>query len=478
MILKLLYAAFYVFLLRFIWKLGRWIGDLEYQRRLCSRIPGPESLPLIGSLHKVPKDDSKVEEWFVEEANKVIRSGGNVMKLWICHELRIYLLDSEAVKPLINSTEEIVKGRDYGTIKRWMGEGLLTSHGDKWVRQRKLLTPAFHFAKLEEYSGLIDDHVQKFVEILSHKADGQEINFHHYVKYLTLDIIMQTTMGVNLDLQEQNDHPYVKAVDKFADLELRIIQNPFLHLPGAMWLSGIESEMRKTIKILKSFSSQIINERLKSNRTKAKKRPDFLDLLLEQMDSEELTENVDTFLFAGHDTTAHAISWTIWCLATNPSAQDRLYVELSENTNLRESKYLDAVIKESMRLYPPVPFVERQLKAEMQIGKHRLPRGSNVVIPQLLLHHNEKIFNDHWSFDPNRFLNDRVYPPTSYLPFSAGLRNCIGQRFAMIEVRCVLAHLIRNFEFSSDYQMQDNWTLAEMVLRPGIGIPTRLHKRL
>ncbi|KAI6243300.1 hypothetical protein M3Y99_00124100 [Aphelenchoides fujianensis] len=492
MIWNVLWAVALVLLGRWLWNTAKWLLELEYKRRMCSEIPGPSTLPLIGSMHLFPKELEKIEPFMIEECNKVIRAGGNVMKLWFAHQLRLYLLDSEAVKHLTSSNTELVKGEDYAIVKRWMGEGLLTSDGEKWARARKLLTAAFHFAKLEEYADVIDEHVREFVAILEKRADGQEIDFFHYVKYLTLDIIMQTTMGVNLNLQADNNHPYVKAVQRFSELELKVMMEPLLQLPGAMWLSGFEMELRRTIRTLKAMSTNVIKERLKLQQEEEaicegqrKRRLDFLDLLLEQLNGghmslQEVHENVDTFLFGGHDTTAHALSWIIWCLATNPDHQKRLHDELVEHfghsdaefktSRVKELKFFDAVIKEAMRCYPPVPFVERQLKEEMQIGEHRLPKGACVVIPQMFLHHNEKAFPDHWTFDPERFLDGRDIPPNAYLPFR--------MRFAQNEIRCTLAHLVHNFEFRADLPMTANWTIGEMVLRPGIGIPVRLTKRL
>ncbi|KAI6170769.1 Cytochrome P450 [Aphelenchoides bicaudatus] len=196
---------------------------------------------------------------------------------------------------------------------------------------------------------------------------------------------------------------------------------------------------------------------------------------------------VDTFLFAGHDTTSHSISWTVWCLATNPDKQERLYQEIIGTfgqsdaefcTNkLKDFKYLDAVIKESMRIYPPVPFIGRTLQNDVQVGEHLLPKGTSIIIPQMFIHHNQKVFPNHWNFEPENFLNGQEYPSNAYIPFSAGPRNCIGMRFAQSEVRITIAHLILNFQFSSPHKMTDNWTNSEMILRPGIGIPVHLKRR-
>ncbi|KAI6170770.1 hypothetical protein M3Y97_01109700 [Aphelenchoides bicaudatus] len=291
----MIWTALYYFLLACIGyyavKLTRFFISVETQRRKCRNIPGPEALPLIGSLHKFPKELPKLEAYFQEESRKVIESGSNLLKIWYGPIMRIYPLDSDAVKPITNSNVEIVKSEEYDYLKRWLGNGLLTSHGEHWQQKRKLLTPAFHFQKLEEYNQIIDYHVRvcltshmnstskqfrRAFQLLNARAkDGQEIDFIHYAKYLTLDIIMQTAMGIHLNLQEDNNHPYVKAVTKFGDLLNMRIMNPFCTIPIVWQLLGYENETQKVLHILKGMSTHKECVQTSVNDGEQKRRPDF-----------------------------------------------------------------------------------------------------------------------------------------------------------------------------------------------------------
>jgi cytochrome P450 len=224
-----------------------------------------------------------------------------------------------------------------------------------------------------------------------------------------------------------------------------------------------------------------------------KTRPNFLDMMLQLNESDSISfqhlrEEMDTIAFAGHDTTAHNISWAIWCLAHHPEIQQRIYDELIQHfgetdsefssIKLKQCRYLGMVLKEVLRLYPPVPFIQRTLHNELQMCDKTLPRGASITIPLIVIHRNPKIFKDPLKFDPERFADGKDYPVLSYVPFSAGPRNCIGQKFAIMEAKITLAHLVYNFKFDTDVSLEDNKFFFEVILRPSLGIPVKLTKRV
>ncbi|KXJ16750.1 Cytochrome P450 4c3 [Exaiptasia diaphana] len=250
-----------------------------------------------------------------------------------------------------------------------------------------------------------------------------------------------------------------------------------------------------------------INERLSSSRKdekpqvdeftgKRKRRPlAFLDLLLNayddgEIDKEGVREEVDTFMFEGHDTTAAAMSWAIFMLGHHPEVQQKAQEEVDAFfesrpetltvESLKDLKYLECVIKEALRLYPSVPFFARELTEDFTIDGVAVPKGTTVGTATFALHTNPKVWPDPYKFDPDRFLpeNSQGRHPYAYVPFSAGPRNCIGQKFAILEEKMVLAYVLRHFNVKSEHSPDDMKVCAEIVTRPKDSIMMSLTPRI
>ncbi|XP_033222770.1 cytochrome P450 4C1-like [Belonocnema kinseyi] len=226
------------------------------------------------------------------------------------------------------------------------------------------------------------------------------------------------------------------------------------------------------------------------DETGKRKKKALLDLLLNVNETEqipmtdsELKEQVETFIFAGHDTTGAAVSWTVFNLANNPEVQEKVHQELDQifgdsteratMKQITELKYLDRVIKENLRLNPSVPIVGRTLTKDIVLDGHLLPSGCNLIIDIFNLHRDPEVWNCPLKFDPNRFLleNCRGRHSYAYVPFSAGPRNCIGQKFAMIELKIVLTALLRKWRLKSARTQAEMKMHSTFVLRPHDGNP-------
>ncbi|KAI6171553.1 hypothetical protein M3Y97_01029200 [Aphelenchoides bicaudatus] len=468
--------------------------------------PGPKSVYFLGCLGEFRGGLKALPDFLLTQSAKVIESGENVMRIWLGPILRLYVLDSDAAKVLTNSTVELEKGWDYDRVHDWIGTGLITSADETWRQSRKLLTPAFHFAKLDEYATIMDEKARILMDHLKSMTDGEEHNIYNSIKNTALDIIGETAMGIEMNAMQDPEQSYIKSISIYAYQSFWRGVSPLYVNDFAWWITGNHDKQQRALKILKAKSVGVIRERikiLKSGLEETKKRPDFLDLLLEahrsgKMDFKQIQEEVDTFLFAGYDTTSHAIVWTLWCLATHAEWQEQVYKEIQEtfgdsdaefqshklkgfqilnNLFFPDLKVLNAVIKESMRIFAPVPAIERRLRNEVKIGKHIFPKGATVVIPLFLIHHNQKVFPRHYEFEPENFMNNNDYPSNAYIPFSAGLRNCIGQKFAMRQIRIIIAHFIYNYRFSTDHEFRDNKPGIEMVLVPSLGLPLKIEER-
>ncbi|CAD5212360.1 unnamed protein product [Bursaphelenchus xylophilus] len=464
------------------------------QKWIARNLPGPRTDFFFGNILQFPKEYKDYRDYFLGFANEEIAKGHSVARLWVANQLFVYPLNSDATRAITSSTVELNKGDVYSFVGRWLGKGLITiGNEERWHRNRRLLTPAFHFAKLDEYIQTIDRHARHLVQVIRQKCTTGQIDLYPIIKMCALDVITDTAMGCHINALEDSEHPYVRAVQKFNHLIYIRAMNPLLSISLVWTYLGYERESQKALKVLKDQTFQVVTERIKQRKLEdAKPRPDFLDLLLDEFDKgtlpfEEICEEVDTFMFAGHDTTSHGISWILWALACHPEVQEQLYAELIDNFPSKEGlsaikqknlKYLDAVVKEGLRIFPAVPFVQRRLVNDLRMDGYLIPRGAQVTIAPYFLHHNPKVFANHMEFDPNNFLSGRDYESNAYIPFSSGMRNCIGQRFALYEMKIVVAYLVLNFTFSSaGLGFRENYPTFEVILQPSHGVPVILEER-
>ncbi|KAL5276591.1 hypothetical protein ACFFRR_002045 [Megaselia abdita] len=267
-------------------------------------------------------------------------------------------------------------------------------------------------------------------------------------------------------------------------------------LPYVINFTSLGNQKKEAIKVLHNETMKTIALRRKklledgihkmSDAEKLEKRRlPFLDtLLIAQMEGADLTdtdirEEVDTFMFEGHDTTSSAIAFTIYLLSQNPEPQEMAYNEAvtMEGREKEPMKYLEAVIKESLRLYPPVPFFGRILKQDYKLRDMVIPEGTGLAMISFLIHKDEKYYKDPEKFIPERFFDKEVeMHPFQFVAFSAGIRNCIGQKFAMLELKCTLSKILRKFQILPVEGFKP-LPLAEMVTKSCNGIQIRLKRR-
>ncbi|KAK3084346.1 hypothetical protein FSP39_011928 [Pinctada imbricata] len=358
-------------------------------------------------------------------------------------------------------------GSPYRFLLRWIGDGLLVSSGKKWERNRRLLTPAFHFDILKPYVTVYNQSADAFLENLAEmKETGKSFDITNLVTLATLDTMMKCALSFETNVQrEGKNHPYVHAVKRLSQLLLQRVFTPWFHRDFFYYLSPSGREYAKLTDYVHDFADEIIKSRrltLEKDPSRLnKRRLDFIDILLAARDSDgeglsdkEIRSEVDTFLFAGHDTTASALSWIIYCLGRYQDDQEKVYKEVQEVVgdrtdiqweDLSKFKYMTMMIKEIMRLYPPVPVISRRLTRPMDFDGTVIPENFTVDI--MIIHSNchPDIWPNPSEFNPERFSEDKAKnrDPYSYVPFSAGPRNCIGQNFAMNELKVFAARLVK-----------------------------------
>ncbi|NXH62002.1 CP4B1 protein, partial [Rhabdornis inornatus] len=475
--------------LQFYWERKKLVKALE-------AFPGPPKHWLHGHNHLMHSENilQQVVSWGEEYPYAFPRWSGPFLPSLIIHhpeyaKIMLGRPDPKATVP-------------YKFLLPWIGKGLLVLEGSKWFQHRKMLTPAFHYDVLKSYVTLMSDSVKVMLDKWDKRiTERKSVELFQDVSLMTLDSIMKCAFSFNSDCQTQSDsHYYIKAVFDLSYLLSHRIQTlSFKDIFYDLTRNG--REFQAACKLARTHTDQVIQERkaLLSNekerdKIQKKKHLDFLDILLCSKDAngvglsdEDLCAEVDTFMFEGHDTTASGISWLFYCLAIHPEHQQRCREEIQSILGDRDSiewedlgkmTYTTMCIKESLRLFPPVPAVSRQLSKPVTFPDGRsLPEGCLVALNIFAIHRNRDVWEDPEVYDPLRFSpeNSAQRHSHAFLPFSAGSRNCIGQQFAMNEMKVALALTLLHFELYPD-PSKIPIMIPQLVLRSKNGIHLHLKK--
>ncbi|XP_063968944.1 cytochrome P450 4V2-like isoform X2 [Lytechinus pictus] len=472
---------------------------------LISKFAGPPALPIVGNAHLLKQDAREFFKQIVGWTEEFQSQG--VFRFWLGPIPLIVICKADSTEVVMGSSKHIKKGYVYRFLHPWLGLGLLTSTGQKWFHRRKLLTPTFHFSILQNFMDVFNEQSVILTKKIEKFADQSEpFNIFPEIAYCVLDIICDTAMGKSINAQGESDNEYVRAVISMCDLVQERMKKPWFW-PDLLY-DNLESGKKHAnhLRILHDMTTKIIKERLQEPPrvldgsdedvvAGKRRRIAFLDLLLQmhREDSsftlEDIREEVDTFMFEGHDTTAAAASWTILMLGRHPEVQTRLHEELDEvfgdsdrpitADDLQKLQYLNCVLKETLRLCPSVPMIGRDLEEDCVIDGKVVPSGTLVVLGIYALHRDPEQFPDPEKFDPDRFLleNSTKRHPYSYVPFSAGPRNCIGQKFALMEDKIIIANLMRKYSVQAIQSFEETNPLGELIMRPRDGIYVKLSRR-
>jgi cytochrome P450 len=396
--------------------------------------------------------------------------------------LRVFIIsDPELIRQVfLPLSDKLSKGRALERAKILMGDGLLTSEGALHTRQRRLIMPGFHRARISLYGSVMVELAAKLAQSWN---DGQELDLRGEMMKLTLDIAGRTMFGAALESEAAEiSAALTEVMDRF---QLAI-------LPGTMWLRHLPTPGNLRLKRALTRLNDVVYRMIRERREKPEDREDLLSMLLQAQDEEnnnatmtdtQVRDEVMTLFLAGHETTANALSWTWVQLCQNPGIYDQLQAELKSVLGGRlptpadypALKYTEKVFSESMRLYPPAWIVGRRALEELELGGYRIPKGSIIVMSQYLMQRDPRFWTDPEKFDPERFSPEEKAkrPSFSYFPFGAGPRGCIGEGFAWMEGILVMATLAQSWrlELLADQNLQAS---PQFTLRPKGKIRVRL----
>jgi cytochrome P450 len=455
------------------------------QPSMCA--PGPRGVALWHSLRRM--------RWSPLAEYQALRAQfGDVVRLATLPHPVYLVSHPDAVQYILReNARNYRKGRLFQPIVALQGQGLLTSEGDLWVRQRRLVQPAFQQRQLATCAAVMVDEAHAVVQEWRHLMQtGTPVNVAERMQRLTFNVVGRVLLGADPD-----------ALDAYSGT-LRAIAMPLLRYMNAratrLWAPPLwvptprNREFRRAVAVYDALVQQIIAARRQARQRGEGQATDVLALLLAACDDtsgagmseRQLRDEVITFIGAGAETTAHVLSWTWYLLAHHPEVAHRVQTELDTmlggrpptQQDLRHLPYSRMVLDEALRLYPPSVVLPRQANAPDEISGYAIPQDAVVVISQYVTHRHPDFWSEPEQFQPERFTPEQATRQhrCAYIPFGEGPRMCIGQAFALMEMHLVLATMAQVYTLQMVPEHQVVPEVA-VTLRPRDGLWMTVHAR-
>lgn len=445
------------------------------------RPPGPAARGIVGNFPMGSKDPLSVfREWGARY--------GDIVYYRVLYRHVYFLNHPDLVREVLQTQQQnFIKGQVLRNTRRIFGNGLLTSEGDAWLKRRRLMQPAFHHDRIEQYGEGMVAHVER---MLAGWGDGEARDIHVEMMRVTLEIV--TTELLQVEIAAERDQ-FAAAVNTLLELS----SGGRMLLPSLLRLMPTRDNLRyvRAARRLDAIVYQLIRQKREQNggRDPDADRKGLLSMLLQVRDEdgrplrdEQVRDEVMTLLLAGHETTAVTLSWTWYLLAQHPEVEVKLWAELRSVLQGRNPRprdlpalpYTERVVKEAIRLYPPIWAMVRNPLNDCEIGGYRVPAGSAVFVSQWVMHRDARYYADPECFNPDRWVDERMkgIPKFAYFPFGGGPRVCIGASFAMMESVLALATVAQRYQF----RLAPGFVAEPMptiTLRPKHGIQGVLSRR-
>lgn len=382
----------------------------------------------------------------IDYLERQIEEHGDVFKFRLAHRYLIVTNNPDHIQYILQTNHRnYKKSLAYRKLKLLLGNGLFTNEGESWLTQRRIAQPAFHKERINNYLQTMKLYANEMVE---RWTEQKEVDLLHESTHVTLQIISKTLLGLDLSTEgkvvEEN---LPSALSYMMKRVTSSVNKPM------WWPSKDIKSFKSSVKQMNDLIENLVNEKRKDNEG-----DDLLSWLVrledeetgEKMNNQQLRDEVITFFLAGHETSAIALSWTIYYIEKNPEVKRRLLTELKGKDltleSLRKLKYLTNVISESLRVVSPIWILGREALADDSIGGYPIKKGDSIIFSPYLVHRNESYWHKPLDFNPDRFEKRVESHPFSYFPFGGGPRLCIGNNFAMMELQVLLVTIYQNID--------------------------------
>jgi cytochrome P450 len=445
--------------------------------RKSGKAPGPPTLRFLLNLPKFRKDALGGFFQSAMDYGDIVRYGS----LFVSHQLS----HPDHIQQVLQSNfSNYRKGRGYNILKLSLGEGLLTSEGALWQRQRKMTQPSFQGQQVASFIGTMAENALAMLgRWESHAAQSEAFDVVPHFMRLTLNIAAQVLFTTNLEADAESIRRTLDIGRDYSVDRAWSIFPPPLSLPTPR-----NRRYRAALANIHAIIDRIVAERRRAQA----RITDLLTMLMEARDEsgapmsdKQLRDEVITLLTAGHETTTLVLAWTCFLIGTRPEVMERMAAEAAflngrvpAYEDLMKLRYSRMVVEESMRLYPPVWTLARTAVNEDEIGGYRIPARSEILIFPYITQRHPKWWQDAEAFRPERFApeNSAARPRYAYLPFGAGPRTCIGLNFAMTEILLVLAMMLQRYRLRLAIDPAAVHAEPSVTLQPRPGVPVRLER--
>ena len=420
----------------------------------------------------------------LEFLTETARTHGPIVKLSLAGKPFYLVTGPEDVERVLVKDAKRYK-KDYFIEKLGdvLGKGLLTSEGDYWKRQRKLAQPAFQPKRVDAYAPAMARLTDELTGLF---REGETRDLHADMMRVTLDIVAETLFGAVV----RDDAALVAHT-------VEVIQKRYEGLFGSGLLLDVRLPLPIHIRMRRAVAKvdEMLYRVIEARRGHTEDRGDLLGTFLAQQDDDggggmtnvQLRDEAMTIFMAGHETTALTLTYVFRLLTENPAVEAKLHEELDRvlagraptRADVEALPYTEAVVKESMRLYPPAWTVGREALEDTTLGPYTIKKGDMVITPMWVVHRDEKLFKNADAFRPERWLTDETkhLPRFAFFPFGGGPRICIGNQFAMLEAIVVLAAMARSYRVEVDLKAPFE-LVPSITLRPAGPMPAKVSRRV
>ncbi|XP_063923982.1 cytochrome P450 4C1-like isoform X1 [Zophobas morio] len=459
----------------------------------ASKIPGPFALPLLGSFHLVSEGPHGVHKFL----KNLFTDYPSTLKVWLGPELYVSTTEPEYLKLLL--TRFLDKGNFYHLMTGYFQRALAAAPVKLWKKNRKNINPTFNITLINSFVDIFSKHAKVFTEKFKDGCGKETDDIYPSVWECTLDAGCETLADVSPSIIKTQQ--YLSGVFRIEEILMKRFFHPLLHFDIFWNLSPLKKELNKLWKQNCSCMQKMIDlmevpKTTQDNDDDVSTKKRFLTHLIDLNHKQEVPhdyvlEESQIMFFVGTETSAVVLSSTLLVLGMYPDVQKKIEEELisifgdsdrdPSLEDVNQMQYLERVIKETMRLLPPIPFVMRSVDENVHLGPYVFPKDARVIIPIAMVHRRPEFWPNPEKFDPDRFLPEEAEkrPVCSYIPFSYGVRNCIGYKYGLLSMKIILSTFLRSYRIkSSNYKsIQDMDLFIHVVAKPKNGYKIVIEKK-
>ncbi|XP_065071289.1 uncharacterized protein LOC135695975 [Rhopilema esculentum] len=460
-------------------------------------IPSPAAYPILRHMPYFldsVDDDKKLCAW--AEAFK--KEGIFKFDPLLGSEIICVFREEFLKKILVKNCTKYGRPTNLSKVFPKIAKGVFIVNGKEHAWQRKMLNPAFSFSSLMAFVEVFDANTNNLIKCWKDKAESSlsgvaEVDIHKDFSKLTLDVIGETAFGYNFNTLTTGENKISQSVELILSGKIGVVARvlrryiPFYDMipfPGNIKLKNAAKVANSVVTEIIKKKREMLSGGVDPNGDLSKDLLGKMILLQDeetgqQLSDEVIESQVFTFMVAGHETTSVALTWTFYLLAKHPDVQEKAREEAKtvlcssnvvRSEHLEDLRYITAVLNESLRMYPPGAVFRREVLQDDEIGGYKIPKGANIIVPVCVMHHMEENWHYHNQFSPERFLIEGEKQPEvgnyKFMPFSNGPRNCIGRKFAVMEMKVIIAKLLTTFKFNLGPRQEPMHTKLQLTMKP------------